>query len=874
MKSSFVVVVAAVLALALSPSNASADQILLRVQRWVVTAPDRLDCSLAPVLKITGPENIFDEANREHLVAIQSGVTPVLIKQCPNLRDVILANGRARRVIRVSTDAANASVPAPAAAPPSATPTDTASAATATAAPVRISAPSAVEVPELSVRSTLPRLSSAKDDEDKCEVLLKWLESGRSETSRNAYNLPPEMRIVFRDEPMMAVFGMPYDQMEPRARLEQHQKTIIKCQGLARPRPLPIVGARRPNREMQEYSRQFSLYQPLLDQAFMGQPGPFEPAALTRYIVQVREQMAWANQAMSAAAGAPATQASFDRIASQRQASASQMNVLRESERAQVAAFLQRRQGEIAPAVADSWLNERRGTEQSVGAARTLQASRSAVTPVLAMMDATARTRWEQQYTALMDSLVSPAVRADVSAVGSVPATLTGAMQLAARKAQFDSTFGSFRGVPSVDVAREQYVQTRATLLTQLLPLWQQQTAALALEAPALAAKHQEFESLFPTQDDRSGALFTQYSVAIKAKEDQLRTLIAEQQRKEEEQRAKQTTPPAPQQPPIAQTAQARGGRPRGDASGPLSMNSFTASGLVNERALVDLFRGDFINVEFDRDDLVFGGIFQQYLESFGRQCRDYLPTNMVEMTTQECATERVTRNGFGVEVSRVCVDWVTVGTGIYADPVVYDAKKSVDRQKALDTGRQISQAMSQFAGPGAIGNAMQLVGTAQAVISDMQSLVQMNSCASPGLKRFEDNLRMFALNKAPIRLDGKPAISPALIPIPGIPYKDHDYTRLLSDLVVDDSSKWGGFARFISGSVTNASVSSRDAAGRPARVVAPYAHENLLGRQQGSVTLTFDEGMPQCLTYSETPAVCHAPNRKIVAAYLDGRYQ
>lgn len=44
----------------------------------------------------------------------------------------------------------------------------------------------------------------------------------------------------------------------------------------------------------------------------------------------------------------------------------------------------------------------------------------------------------------------------------------------------------------------------------------------------------------------------------------------------------------------------------------------------------------------------------------------------------------------------------------------------------------------------------------ARAVAGDMDALVQMNACTSPGLVRFEDNLRLFALNKQPVRLDGK----------------------------------------------------------------------------------------------------------------------
>jgi hypothetical protein len=132
----------------------------------------------------------------------------------------------------------------------------------------------------------------------------------------------------------------------------------------------------------------------------------------------------------------------------------------------------------------------------------------------------------------------------------------------------------------------------------------------------------------------------------------------------------------------------------------------------------------------------------------------------------------------------------------------------------------------------------------------------------------------LFALNKQPIRLGGNGAASAVIVPIPGIPFKDQNYTRLIGDLVGDEARKWGSMARFVRGSVTSASVSSRDEAGRPSKIVAPYAWNSILGRNTGSVILTFTGGLPECMYYSETPSVCHTPNRKIAAAYADGAYQ
>lgn len=212
-----------------------------------------------------------------------------------------------------------------------------------------------------------------------------------------------------------------------------------------------------------------------------------------------------------------------------------------------------------------------------------LRSSLLVALPPGAMMSVAARTRWEEQYTTLADSLVAEVVRADLVGLRAVPETLQGVMRLAGMKQGFETTFGSLKGLPSVEGGREQYQQTRTRILTAALPQWQQEVDRLPLEAPPIAAKHQELDGVFPNRDDRTGVFYTQYAAPLRAMEDQLRTIIADQQRKEDERRAALTTP-APQ-PAAASTSTTtpRAGAARGDASGPLSMSQFTAKGLANE---------------------------------------------------------------------------------------------------------------------------------------------------------------------------------------------------------------------------------------------------------------------------------------------------
>jgi hypothetical protein len=285
---------------------------------------------------------------------------------------------------------------------------------------------------------------------------------------------------------------------------------------------------------------------------------------------------------------------------------------------------------------------------------------------------------------------------------------------------------------------------------------------------------------------------------------------------------------------------------------------------------LTKLFNGDFLNIDFNRDEMKFSLIFQHYLNGYARHCEKYLPEDRVEMTTQECATERVTRYG------TTCVSYRTVLTGLFADPVLYKARNEIGRLRALGMQREMSQMMGRITQGGSPMTGMvNMAGEMQAIASDMESLVQMNACAGPGLKRFEQNLLRFAENKPGVRLGGEAApSSPVLAASPGSPFKDQNYTRLLEALVGEDSRKWGAAARYIRGSVTNVTVSGRDESGRPLKIVGPYGWESLLGRNRGSVTLTFKEGLPECIIYSETAAICRTPDRKIVAAYVQGEYQ
>lgn len=314
--------------------------------------------------------------------------------------------------------------------------------------------------------------------------------------------------------------------------------------------------------------------------------------------------------------------------------------------------------------------------------------------------------------------------------------------------------------------------------------------------------------------------------------------------------------PPAPQR--IAGTARTASG-----AAASLSRASFNTAGLANAEVLTNLFAGDFEKIEFGRDDMMFSVIFQQYLDGCARHCTAQLPSDKVEMTRQECATEQVTRNGYGVELSRSCVEWRTVGRGLYADPRLYGALNQNDAQ---NIGNNLRSMFNMMASGNPLGKATQFASSAQSYQSDMEQLVQLNACGNAAMKRFEANLVRFAQGKQPIRLDGESSASAAL------PFRESDYLRLAEEMIADDAAKWA-FNRFVSGSVTDVSVTSRDASGRPMRIAGRYRFQGLNGPASGTFELAFNDGTPECLFYSDAPATCRNVSRRLASEYLRGRY-
>lgn len=818
---------------------AGAQQVMWSEGPWQALAPPASSCAALPVVIVRGPAgSLFDPANTAALSSFERALPAALAKICPRAQQAVVASGRIRKLMEATAQAAE--TPAP-------------------------TAPTPAPASGGGLRS----LAAAKGDEGKCEVLLAWLESAKSAAEPASRMRAPrgEMLRAFRDEPMQAVFGMPFDQTQPAWRMEVHEKSIAPCLGM-QPQRRGLI-PRIPSRTMQLYWSQFHAYRAVLDQAFLGQPGEYEPAAINRYLEQFRAQQALVREA-GAANPAPSRQA-FDMLTAQRQSLRARASLLSEAERKQMDASLAQRQAAMAPAVADAWLAEN-SVGGGVAAARLLHSRSNAIAPVIAAMAEPARAAWNDTYRKRLGSLVEAPLKAERAQLAAFPATLAGAQQLAAWKAGFDTNYGGLRtAVDAVELAAGEYQQARSRVLAGALPAWLREAQAVPTEAGAIVAKRRELDTVFPAQEDRASPLFTQFDAPLRAKEDQLRARAAA---------AAAVPPPSAPAPAVAATPAAQtsaaNGAPSTSAGKPMDASALKAQGLANQGLLQALYEGNFRVIALEREDPKFSGLFEEYLKAFGQRCAGYLPANKIEMTRQECTTERVTTRG-GVETGRYCVNWVTVGIGIYADPILYDALRTSSRLSAGDSARHLGRMLTDMTRPGGdpLRGMMQMVGDVQSWNSDMKSIVQMNACNSPALDRLEDNLRLFALNRPPIKLDGSSAAatSPALAVVPGLPYRDHNYARLVEDLVAEHAKTWA-MNRYLRGSVTGVSVVARDSGGRPLKITANYAFNGFQGRSHGSVKIDFSDGLPECMFFHDYPASCRTPNRNIVAAYAEGKYQ
>ena len=289
---------------------------------------------------------------------------------------------------------------------------------------------------------------------------------------------------------------------------------------------------------------------------------------------------------------------------------------------------------------------------------------------------------------------------------------------------------------------------------------------------------------------------------------------------------------------------------------------TFNIKGLQQEKLYFNIYVGNFEAIDFNPDGGEFVTLFSHFLRSYGRSCRGSLPRGATQITDRECATERVTTNGWGVETNRICIEWMDIATGLYAHPEAYAALNAAESRVAGNTLQILFQMLKN---PTAMFNST--INYATAYKSDMTQLVNQNKCGGEGLLRFQENLRRFALNATPLLLEGmKTEVSSETID-----HTQQNLQKLANDLIAKDAQSWA-INRFHRGT-TRIMDSKMDGQGQLAEIKASYNFEGWGGNSRNSVRIVFNNGRATCMYFADFPSKCKTPDRKIMGRFYRGEY-
>lgn len=294
---------------------------------------------------------------------------------------------------------------------------------------------------------------------------------------------------------------------------------------------------------------------------------------------------------------------------------------------------------------------------------------------------------------------------------------------------------------------------------------------------------------------------------------------------------------------------------------------AFNTDGLYNAELLDNIYRGHFENIELTRNDTDFFKLYAKYLRVYGEGCAEYLPADKEMIMDEVCDLWDITYNGYGAEINRNCLRYIKEKSHIYARRDLYAAQLELERFLELNFLREVSEMMTD---QNAFGNSVDNLHKTKALLYDMSQILKINACDSPGLRRFEENLKAFALNSTPVRMEDESKYTS--MKKTGGPQGSQDFTRLIDDLVSDQARTWA-FNRYRPGSVSGVNILSTDDQGRPAVMKADYRYSGFGGDSGGWVKITFSNGLPDGIFFFDFPNNRKSPSSSIVASYAEGGY-
>lgn len=302
-------------------------------------------------------------------------------------------------------------------------------------------------------------------------------------------------------------------------------------------------------------------------------------------------------------------------------------------------------------------------------------------------------------------------------------------------------------------------------------------------------------------------------------------------------------------------------------SSANLDVNSFNSANLALKTELTGLYLGDFSNSRLTPNTTLSSMLFSNYLKAYSNLCPQYLPQNKVPITKAVCDTERVTKNGWGQVVSRNCIKWIDVPTGMYADPTLYQASIEQSRQaglKLIGSALLSSDVTAKFSA----------FRDEQTLHSDMQKLIKNNLCSSAGLQRFEDNLYRFTTKQTPLTLNrGTKLADLALFYQADLDYQNIHTQQLANALVKENARTWL-MNRYSDGSLQVIDTTNNPEDNSLKEILAGYHYGTAFGGgYKGKVRITFADKIPECLYFADNANSCRPASKIISNQYERGRY-
>jgi hypothetical protein len=354
----------------------------------------------------------------------------------------------------------------------------------------------------------LPSIDAARRLEDKCDVVLQWVDR------INVEYTPPSPRgwatvsisrgfQLYRDEDFSQVFGRRFTETTPEWRRGMWEDVLAKCLELRKPsRFVGFSGQPSP----EDVAQRLMAFRGALEGPFAGR-GEQSTNETMRIQHQLRDQRRVLETDLSTLPNAP-TLAVFQRLAEYAVNLTKELNALWPSERAYFEKAVMTRRTEIASRALAAWVAAPGGT--TIADAVRLDREMRDYAPLLEVVPAAERDAVARRHTERIAAIVAPFIDARLARMRSMTEKLGTLSDLPKWKASLAMELGPLARGPAYDAALVEYRSTRERMLTSLLPVWRRVLDEAPLAGPEIDELRRRLDDIFPP-DERNSATYTAY---------------------------------------------------------------------------------------------------------------------------------------------------------------------------------------------------------------------------------------------------------------------------------------------------------------------------------------------------------------------------